>query len=91
MDLLFIGLYKCRIYFGHTFYFTVFHVAPHVLDAHVLLPEEIVDDERLIAISDCVEVDVVVVVAEEQQAQPRRQCVHGNNEQDPYRRHFVIR
>ena len=85
MDLLFIGLYKCRIYFGHTFYFTVLQV-----DAHVLLPEEIVDDERLVAISDCVEVDVVVVVAEEQQAQPRRQCVHGNNEQDPYRRHFVI-
>lgn len=46
------------------------------------VPEEVVDNERLVAVPDSVEVHVHVVVAEEEQAQPAGQGVHRNNKQD---------
>ena len=36
-----------------------------------------------IAISDCVEVDVVRVAAEEEETEPRLEGVDGNDEKDP--------
>lgn len=44
--------------------------------------EKAVDDERLEAISYRVKVDVVVVIVEEENAEPRIECVDWHNEQD---------
>ena len=46
------------------------------------VPEEVVDNERLVAVPDSVEVHVDVVVAEEEQTEPAGQSVHRNNKQD---------
>ena len=46
------------------------------------LPQEVVDDKGFIAVPDSIEVDIEVIIAEEEQAQPRGEGVHRNNEQD---------
>ena len=45
--------------------------------------QEVVDHEGLVAVSHCVEVDIVVVVAEEEQGEPRGKGIDGDNEEDP--------
>jgi len=47
-------------------------------------PEEVVDHEALVAVPDGVEVDVVVVVAEEEEREPGLECVHRHDEEDPH-------
>lgn len=44
--------------------------------------QEVVDHKSLIAVPDRVEVDVVLVVREEEQAEPRVEGVDGNDEED---------
>ena len=48
-------------------------------------PEEVVDDEGLVAIPHSVEVDVVVVSREEQQGEPGDEGVPGREEEDEER------
>ena len=55
-------------------------LAPEILVAET---QEVVDDERLVTVADRIEVDVEVVMAEEQEADPGLERVHGNNEEDP--------
>ena len=44
--------------------------------------QEVVNNESLVAVSHCVEVDIVVVVAEEKQGEPGGEGVNGDNEQN---------
>ena len=54
-------------------------LAPEIL---VTETQEIVDNKGLVAVSHCVKVDVVVVVAEEKQGEPRGEGVYGDDEED---------
>ena len=56
------------------------------LAAQVLVAqgEEVVDDERLVAVAERVKVHVVAVVVEEEQRQPRGERVDRHDEQDPH-------
>ena len=52
--------------------------------AQVLVAEgqEVVDDKGFVAVPDGVEVDIVVVLVEEQETQPRLESVDGDDEED---------
>ena len=54
-------------------------LAPEIL---VTETQEIVDNKGLVAVSHCVKVDIVVVVAEEKQGEPRGEGVYGDDEED---------
>jgi len=62
----------------------LWHNAAFSSEILVAQTEEVVDHKSLVAIPDSVEVDVVVVVAEEEKAEPGGQRVYRHNEQDPY-------
>ena len=50
----------------------------------IKVPEEVVNDKTLIAVSDGIEVNIVVVVAEEEEGEPGLEGVDWNDEQDPH-------
>jgi hypothetical protein len=54
------------------------------LTAEILIAQtqEVGEDKGFIAVSNSIEVDIEVIITEEEQAQPRGQGVHRNNEQD---------
>ena len=55
-------------------------LSPEILVAET---QEVVDDERLVTVTDRIEVDVEVVMAEEQQANPGLESVNRDNEENP--------
>jgi len=45
--------------------------------------QKIVNDNGFITVSDGVEVNVVRIAAEEQEAEPRLECIDGHDEENP--------
>lgn len=41
-------------------------------------------DFTFVAVSDCVEIDVVLIVGEEEKAEPWVECINGNDEEDSH-------
>ena len=69
-------LYVCPSFWFQSFAYECCHLIFYNL------PQEVVDDKGFIAVPNSIEVHIEVIKAEEEQAQPRGQGVHRNNEQD---------
>ena len=60
------------------------HDVPLATQIFVAKTQKVVDDEGLVAVPDCIEVNIVVVISEEKKAEPRGEGVEGNYEQDSH-------
>lgn len=60
------------------------HNVPLATQIFVAKTQKVVDDEGLVTVPDCIEVNIVVVISEEKKAEPRGEGVEGNYEQDPH-------